>query len=87
MIGLGLRHLPRRWPGKALAFHLRHPIPGGKVTLGATADCATQRYSINGVGACPVLGALLVSDEGGRGDALFTGAFAGMPARDLTGQG
>jgi xylan 1,4-beta-xylosidase len=36
----------------------------------------------------PTLDASLISDEGGRGEhASFTGAFVGMVAHDLTGQG
>jgi xylan 1,4-beta-xylosidase len=36
----------------------------------------------------PELDATLISDEGGRGEhASFTGAFVGMVAHDLTGQG
>jgi xylan 1,4-beta-xylosidase len=36
----------------------------------------------------PVLDASVISDEGGRGEhASFTGAFVGMVAMDITGQG
>jgi xylan 1,4-beta-xylosidase len=36
----------------------------------------------------PELDASVISDEGGRGEhASFTGAFVGMVAYDLTGQG
>lgn len=53
-----------------------------------TVDRANQRFSVNGVAVGPVLDASLVSDEGGRGEhASFTGAFIGVVAYDLTGQG
>jgi len=76
------------WPGEALTFHGHHPLAEGKVTLGVTVDRATQRFSVNGLEVGPVLDASLVSDEGGRGEhASFTGAFVGVVAHDLTGQG
>jgi len=49
--------------------------------LVATGDAAMQPVG-------PELDARLISDEGGRGEhASFTGAFVGMVAHDLTGQG
>lgn len=76
------------WPGEALTFHGRFPVPQGKVTLGVTVDRAVQRFSVGGVAVGPELDASVVSDEGGRGEhASFTGAFVGVVAHDLTGQG
>jgi xylan 1,4-beta-xylosidase len=76
------------WPGEALTFHGRFPVAEGKVTLGVTVDRAAQRFSVNGIPVGPVLDASIVSDEGGRGEhASFTGAFVGVVAHDLTGQG
>ena len=49
--------------------------------LAATGDAPLQPVG-------PALDASLISDEGGRGEhANFTGAFVGMVAHDLTGQG
>ncbi|MFM7444571.1 MAG: glycoside hydrolase 43 family protein, partial [Tabrizicola sp.] len=49
---------------------------------------AVQQFSVNGVPVGPELDASIVSDEGGRGEhASFTGAFVGVVAHDLTGQG
>jgi xylan 1,4-beta-xylosidase len=76
------------WPGEALTFHGQFPVADGKVTIGVTVDRATQRFSVNGAAVGPTLDASLVSDEGGRGEhASFTGAFVGVVAHDLTGQG
>ena len=60
----------------------------GKVTLGVTVDRADQQFRVNGKSVGPLLDASIVSDEGGRGEhASFTGAFVGVVAHDLTGQG
>jgi xylan 1,4-beta-xylosidase len=76
------------WPGEALTFHARVPVADGPVRLGVGVDRALQQFQINGVAAGPVLDAALISDEGGRGEhASFTGAFVGVVAHDLTGQG
>ena len=76
------------WPGEALTFHGHFPIPDGKVTLGASVDRANQQFRVNGASVGPALDAALISDEGGRGEhASFTGAFVGVVAHDLTGQG
>jgi xylan 1,4-beta-xylosidase len=76
------------WPGEALTFHGRFPIPDGKVTLGVSVDRASQQFRVNGMEVGPVLDASIVSDEGGRGEhSSFTGAFVGVVAYDLTGQG
>jgi xylan 1,4-beta-xylosidase len=76
------------WPGEALTFHARVPVAEGAVRIGVAVDGPVQRFSLNGVEVGPVLDASIVSDEGGRGEhASFTGAFVGMVAYDLTGQG
>lgn len=76
------------WPGEALTCHGQFPVADGKVTIGVSVNRAAQHFLINGVEVGPVLDASLVSDEGGRGEhASFTGAFVGVVAHDLTGQG
>ena len=81
------------WPGERLTFHgAPIPLPEGEVRLAVEVDGATQRFLLHSpegwhqVG--PVLDASIISDEGGRGEhASFTGAFVGLVAHDLTGQG
>jgi len=81
------------WPGEALTFHHHHPLAEGPVRIEVQVDGPTQRFLVatgdapmHPVG--PTLDASLISDEGGRGEhANFTGAFVGMVAHDLTGQG
>jgi xylan 1,4-beta-xylosidase len=74
------------------AVHVDIP-PSGPVELAASVDGAVLRYSVKLDGKwAPVGGPLdasLVSDEGGvRGEhGSFTGAFVGMAAFDITGQG
>ena len=76
------------WPGEALTFQGQVPLPEGPIRIGVTVDGAIQQFTVNGVTLGPVLDASVVSDEGGRGEhASFTGAFVGMVAYDLTGQG
>ena len=76
------------WPGEGLTFHSAHPAPDGPLTLGVQVNAAQQQFTLNGAPIGPVLDASLISDEGGRGEhASFTGAFVGMIAHDLTGQG
>jgi xylan 1,4-beta-xylosidase len=76
------------WPGEGLACHGRFPVPMGKVSLGVRVDRAEQRFAVNGQPVGPALDASVISDEGGRGEhASFTGAFVGVVAHDLTGQG
>lgn len=80
------------WPGEGLTFHASIPLPDGAVTLAVDVDGARQQFQWATGGpmqdAGPVLDASLISDEGGRGEhASFTGAFVGMVAHDLTGQG
>ena len=76
------------WPGEGLTFHGTVPVPEGPVHLAVAVDRAAQRFSVNGADVGPVLDASIISDEGGRGEhASFTGAFVGVAAYDLTGQG
>ncbi len=76
------------WPGERLTTHAVLPVPDGLVTLSVQVTGARQRFALNGLPVGPELDASLISDEGGRGEhASFTGAFVGMVAVDLTGQG
>lgn len=76
------------WPAEALTCHATLPATDGPLTLGVQVTGAQQHFTLNGVAIGPVLDASLISDEGGRGEhASFTGAFVGMLAYDLTGQG
>lgn len=81
------------WPGEALTFTAPVALADGPVRLAVEVDGARQQFFV-AVGAAdwaplgPALDASLISDEGGRGEhASFTGAFVGMIAHDLTGQG
>lgn len=67
-------------------------LPEGAVTLSVKVDRAVQQFYWQQDGAAqplgPQLDASVISDEGGRGEhSSFTGAFIGMVAYDLTGQG
>jgi xylan 1,4-beta-xylosidase len=76
------------WPGERLTTHAILPVPEGPVTLSVQVTGARQHFALNGQPVGPLLDASLISDEGGRGEhASFTGAFVGMVAVDLTGQG
>jgi xylan 1,4-beta-xylosidase len=83
------------WPGEALSFALPRPLPlaPGPVRLAVEVRGAVQRFHLAQGGGDftpvgPELDATIISDEGGRGEhASFTGAFVGMLAHDLTGQG
>ncbi|MFN3845916.1 MAG: glycoside hydrolase family 43 protein [Paracoccaceae bacterium] len=76
------------WPREALTFHGIHPCPEGDVTLGVRVEGAAQQFTLNGRAIGATLNAALISDEGGRGEhASFTGAFVGVVAHDMTGQG
>ena len=81
------------WPEERLTYHGHHPIPEGPIRLEVRVTGSTQQFYASRVGEVlqtvgPVLDASLISDEGGRGEhASFTGAFVGMIAHDLTGQG
>ena len=81
------------WPGEALTCHGQVALGDGAVRIEVQVEGAAQRFHVavgqeplRAVG--PVLDARVVSDEAGRGEhASFTGAFVGMAAFDLTGQG
>lgn len=81
------------WPDGRLQFR-GNPVPlkKGPVSLAVEVDHATQQFfwrqedEWQPLG--PALDARIISDEGGRGEhASFTGAFVGMMAFDITGQG
>ncbi|MXU65990.1 glycoside hydrolase family 43 protein [Oceanomicrobium pacificus] len=92
---LTLMTCPGRWPDP----HLDHPLPApvpigdGPVRLRLSVDRDRAQFSWaqgpddwQDIG--PVLDASLISDEAGRGaHANFTGAFVGMAAFDISGQG
>ena len=82
------------WPGGALSFPLPAPlpVPEGPLELAVAVDRATQQFLWRAAGDWqeigPPLDASVISDEGGRGvHGSFTGAFVGMVAFDITGQG
>jgi xylan 1,4-beta-xylosidase len=81
------------WPGEALTFGAMVSVPDGPIRLEVRVDGAAQQFlwSRPGAASQPLGGPLdasVISDEGGRGEhANFTGAFVGMLAHDLTGQG
>lgn len=86
---------PSNWDDGALEYPLDAPVPVGEgpVELAVTVDRATQQFWWRQGGDWQALGpelaAHVISDEGGRGPehSSFTGAFVGMVAFDLTGQG
>lgn len=81
------------WPDGNLTFHADPlAIDIGAVELRVTVDAAVQQFwyrqGADWIAIGPALDASVISDEGGRGEhASFTGAFVGMIAYDLTGQG
>ena len=82
------------YPEGALELPLAQPLPlaDGPVELRVDVDHAEQQFYYRQAGdwiaAGPPRDATLISDEAGRGEhASFTGAFVGMLAYDLTGQG
>jgi xylan 1,4-beta-xylosidase len=76
------------WQNEALTFHAQIPLASGPVTLDVHVQGASQQFLLNGEAVGPSLNAALISDEGGKGEhASFTGAFVGMVAYDLSGQG
>ena len=83
------------WPGERAHLPAGPPVPlpDGPLRLAVEVDGATQQFlwtAPDGPGRPlgPALDASIISDEGGRGEhASFTGAFVGMVAYDLTGQG
>lgn len=77
---------------EALSFGASAPIASGPITISAEVRGASLQFFWQQMGARvvfgPALDAALISDEGGAGEhASFTGAFIGMFAMDLTGQG
>lgn len=77
----------------ALTYGAQAIIPEGGITLAVQVDGARQQFfwgtktaSFSPIGA--QLDASVISDEGGVGEhGSFTGAFVGMFAMDMTGQG
>ncbi|MFG5383681.1 glycoside hydrolase family 43 protein [Yoonia sp. R2-816] len=90
---LTLMSCPGDWPEGALTFPADPvALDDGPVELRVTVDRARQQFWYRQAGDWlaigPELDASVISDEGGRGEhASFTGAFVGMVAFDLTGQG
>ena len=85
---------PGDYPDGALTFGLEDPVAlsDGPVNLRVDVDHATQQFFWRQDGDWHPIGSVLdasiISDEGGRGEhASFTGAFVGMVAMDITGQG
>lgn len=85
---------PGDWPEGRLVFPLQKPVAltPGPVDLAVSVDHARQQFWYRQGGdwlaVGPQLDASVISDEGGRGEhASFTGAFVGMVAFDITGQG
>ena len=82
------------YPEGDLTYHTPDglEIPDGDVVLSVTVESGRQQFFV-GSGESrrkigPELDAFIISDEGGRGEhASFTGAFVGMFAFDITGQG
>ena len=77
---------------EALTFGASAPIACGPITISAEVRGAALQFFWQQQGERQVFGsaldASLISDEGGAGEhASFTGAFIGMYAMDLTGQG
>ena len=83
------------WPDGALTRYPNEPVPvpDGPIEMRVEVDHHAQRFQWRAGDAPwrqigPELSAAEISDEGGRGEhASFTGAFVGMFAFDLTGQG
>ena len=90
---LSLMSCPGDWPECALSFPTPPvPLQDGPVDLRVTVDGPAQQFWYRQDGDWqafgPVLDASVISDEGGRGEhASFTGAFVGLVAFDVTGQG
>ncbi len=90
---LTIMSCPGDWPDAAVQF----PTPptaihDGPVGLRVTVDRHVQQFWYRQGGDWiafgPELDASVISDEGGKGEhASFTGAFVGMLAFDITGQG
>lgn len=91
---LVLMSCPGDWPDGALSWPAAPVALGeGPVSLKVTVDHHRQQFFWRqGAGEWlafgPELDASVISDEGGRGEHdSFTGAFVGMFAMDITGQG
>ena len=92
---LTLISCPGDWPDGRLTLPLDRPVPvpDGPVSLRVEVDGARQQFhwradedQWQALGS--ELEASVISDEGGRGEhGSFTGAFVGMFAMDITGQG
>ncbi len=73
---------------EALVFSEPVAVGPGALRLSVTVDGAVQQFFCGGEPVGPALDASVISDEGGVGEhGSFTGAFVGMVAHDLTGQG
>jgi len=81
------------WPDAAVSFPCDPVVvPDGPVDLRVSVDQAQQQFYVrvqdDWTPLGPALDASVISDEGGKGEhASFTGAFVGMLAFDVTGQG
>lgn len=76
------------WQRESLTFHGCYSVTEGPVELSVEVNGWQQRFFVNGLSIGPVLDASIISDEGGKGEhASFTGAFVGVCAQDMTGQG
>ena len=90
---LSLLSCPGAWPDGALAQPCAPvPVSEGPLDLRVEVSGATQQFFWRQNGdwwpVGPALDASAISDEGGRGEhGSFTGAFVGMVAFDITGQG
>ena len=84
---------PGNWPGGELTYPAGEVrLADGLVELRVQVDHAVQQFYWRQGGDWlpigPALDASVISDEGGVGEhGSFTGAFVGMLAFDLTGQG
>ncbi|TNC49004.1 glycoside hydrolase family 43 protein [Rubellimicrobium rubrum] len=84
---------PGDWPGGRLSYPAAPvPVGPGAVELRVEVNAHIQQFLWRQGGEWqplgPELNAAVISDEGGQGEhASFTGAFVGMVAMDLTGQG
>jgi len=92
---LTINSCPGDYPDGAMTFPLGNPLPcpEGPIEMRVDVDHALQQFSWRQPGGewqaiGPKLDASVISDEGGRGGhGSFTGAFVGMFAMDMTGQG
>ncbi len=90
---LTLASCPGDYPdGKLRYLCLPLALEPGRVSLRVTVRGANQQFHVLQSGQWlpfgPELNAAVISDEGGRGEhGSFTGAFVGMFAMDITGQG